>query len=186
MGKAQIAMEYVAIVGIVFLVLSGTLYLFMSYARSSKEQMTETQLSVIAEDIINTAEELYYLGEASKKVIIIDMPQGINKFGLIVSASPPDESYLIFEIFSEVGVQGTKTVMFESNVKLGCDTSLPLINPKAGCRSTTSIHSQCGVNFDCYEFASKDYSGGIKHFKIETKNSGGYYVDIDEVSHELS
>lgn len=186
MGKAQIAMEYVAIVGIVLLVLSGTLYLFISYARSSKEQMTGTQLNVIAEDVLNTAEEMYYLGEASKKVITVDMPKSINKFGLVVSTTTP-ESYLLFEIFSETG---TKTVMFESDVKLKCPTTLP--DPLASvCTQNNHIppngmHDSCGSGFDCYEFAPQDYSAGIKHFKIETKNSGGIYVDIDEVSHELS
>jgi len=179
MKKAQISMEYVAIVGVVFLVLSGTLYLFLGYARSSQTQLTETQLNVISNDILNTASEMFYLGEASKKVLTIEMPDGIENFGLVVKDSS-GESYLIFKVYSDVGDDGVNQIMFESAVRLGCDTS-------GECSTPSSIHDQCVSEFTCYEFNQEDYSPGIKHFKIETKDDGtNYYADIDEVSDELS
>ncbi len=45
--RGQVSVEYIAIVGFVMIVLSGTMVFFQGYAMSSKEQITKTKVDII-------------------------------------------------------------------------------------------------------------------------------------------
>lgn len=109
-GKAQAAMEYLLVVGLVFVIIVPMVYLFYSYSTDMGEEITEAKADRIATSLVNAAEEVFYLGEPSKTTVKFDMPPGV--FDITVS---PDQRELIFKIGDEY--KYTEIVAF-SNINI--------------------------------------------------------------------
>ncbi|MFH0875904.1 MAG: hypothetical protein V1859_08250 [archaeon] len=205
----QIAMEYIVMVGIVFLILIPAMYLLRNYVSSSKDQIIGQKLNVAAHEILSAAKEVYYYGVPSKKVIEIEMPAGIENMGVFFSSSPYADYELIFAYNSEEGIAKS---LFQSDVPILAFDGPDINDPANSCYVTNSrtiqysstdptcnsnnMAPECGVPNDCICNPQKDFSPGKKYFKVEAvKHSIDYpcfagpntiCVIIDEVSSELS
>lgn len=76
--RAQAAMEYLLVGAMVTLVILPTLYVFYGYSQTSNEEIRQSQLNKVGTDIVDIAEQVYYLGEPSKITIDETMPEGIK------------------------------------------------------------------------------------------------------------
>jgi hypothetical protein len=75
--KSQSSFEYLAIFGIGLIVLIPFIYLFQQYSTASSQQITYSSISAIGNDIINTAEAVYYMGPPAKLTLFENFPSGI-------------------------------------------------------------------------------------------------------------
>ena len=75
--RAQAAIEYLLVGAMVTLVILPTMYIFYAYSHTSNEEIKQSQLNKVGTDIVDIAEQVYYLGEPSKVTIDAAMPEGI-------------------------------------------------------------------------------------------------------------
>ncbi|MBU1205244.1 MAG: hypothetical protein KKA61_00125 [Nanoarchaeota archaeon] len=79
MGKAQASVEYLLVAGLIILIILPSIYVFYSYSQRSNEEIRQSQLSRVGNNIVDAAEKIYYLGEPSKATLDATMPEGIRK-----------------------------------------------------------------------------------------------------------
>jgi len=70
-------MEYLMVGALVTLVILPTMYIFYAYSQTSNEEIRQGQLNKVGTDIVDVAEQVYYLGEPSKITIDETMPEGV-------------------------------------------------------------------------------------------------------------
>ncbi|MBU3941609.1 MAG: putative metal-binding motif-containing protein [Nanoarchaeota archaeon] len=75
--RAQAAMEYLLVGSLVTLIIIPTMYVFYGYSQTSNEEVKQSQLNKVGTDIVDIAEQVYYLGEPSRVTIDAAMPEGI-------------------------------------------------------------------------------------------------------------
>lgn len=80
--KSQASIEYIAVFSIAFVVLLPMVYMFQSYSAKSSEQIAQSDIAVIGNDIVNAAESVYYMGRGSRLTLEETMPQGIVNISL--------------------------------------------------------------------------------------------------------
>jgi uncharacterized protein (UPF0333 family) len=83
-SKAQIAMEYLMVMGFVLAALSPLVVVYYIYTQKSTDELVASQLSKIAREAIDSAEEVYYLGspsQVSMRVYIPDNLEGVQVSG---------------------------------------------------------------------------------------------------------
>ncbi|MBT7393184.1 hypothetical protein HN827_10255 [archaeon] len=176
------------IFGLTILVLVPTVIMFKNFAFSSGDEVVAQRIKEISLKIIDTAREVHYYGPPSKKVLTLDMPPNVLSMGIIhakgndVSNPDDDEYVLAFELVSSDG-----------NYNLYYDSEIPIFVEKLEeCSPLTSLHSECGPNFECICFEDVEFTQGIKEFNVESTSDSDicgtvdYCVKINEISEELS
>lgn len=108
---AQASMEYLMVVGLVFVIIVPMVYVFYSYSIEMSEQVVVSKVEKIAGDIVNSAEEVFYLGEPSKTTVKFDMPPSV-----IDAYISPDKRELVFKVgdmykFKEVVTYSNVNIM---------------------------------------------------------------------------
>ena len=122
--KAQSSLEYMLVIAITFAIIVPTTYLFYSYAKSSSEEVKDSQIINIGRSMIDTAQTIFYSGQGSKATLELNVPDNIENVKII------DGRELVFKLITSVGT--SDIVFFSSAVKLttlGC-TSSPCDLPK--------------------------------------------------------
>lgn len=77
--KAQVSMEYVIVVFIVALLIIPAVYLIYSFSKSSETELRQIQINKVGNEIVRTAEKVYYQGAPSRIVLEESMPEGITQ-----------------------------------------------------------------------------------------------------------
>ena len=75
--RAQAAMEYLLVGSLITLIIIPTMYVFYGYSQRSNEEIKQSQLNKVGTDIVDIAEQIYFLGEPSRVTIDAAMPEGI-------------------------------------------------------------------------------------------------------------
>jgi hypothetical protein len=75
--RGQAAVEYLLVSSLLMLVILPTLYVFYAYSQVSKEEINQGQLNKVGNDLVDVAEQIYYLGYPSKIAIESTMPEGV-------------------------------------------------------------------------------------------------------------
>ena len=140
--KAQPALEYLMIIALVLGIIIPSTYLLFQSASESNVQILYSQISQIGNNIINTAETVYFSGEGSKIVLEVNMPKGVTNVKILANRE------LVFEIVSEFGT--TEQVFFSS-------PTIPIISD-----------SCVGSNCDLLDLAGE----GLKRISIYARDSG--------------
>ena len=138
--RAQAATEYLLVGTLVTLVILPTMYTFYAYSQTSNEEIRQSQLNKVGTDIVDIAEQIYYLGEPSKITIDITMPEGIRRMEIWCNQE------LVF--FLEDGSE----IAFKSRVNI-----------------TTNITADDVSGRCCYNLTQRFYSPGLKRIIIEAK-----------------
>src|SRR3989338_9153645 len=86
-AKAQVAMEYMLVLALILIVIVPATYVFYTYSQSSVRQIDEAQLTRFGQDIITTAENVYYLGSPSAIVVEGQMPSNVRDIKVISDIS---------------------------------------------------------------------------------------------------
>ena len=75
-------MEYLFIVSIATLIAIPLIVLFFKQMDSSEESLTSAQINKIAQTIVQSADEVYYLGEPTKKTVKYYMPNNVENISI--------------------------------------------------------------------------------------------------------
>jgi len=81
--RGQIAMEYLMIMGFVLAALSPLVVIYYVYTQDSAEHVSASQLSGIAKEVVDAAEEMYYLGYPSQISMRVYIPPGLESSAVI-------------------------------------------------------------------------------------------------------
>ena len=82
-GKhAQVAMEYLIIIGFVAIITLPLVIIFQTHSKETTAEITSTQVYQISKRIADSAETVYYLGEPSKLTIKTYFPSDINSISI--------------------------------------------------------------------------------------------------------
>ena len=196
---AQISMEYIILTGVVLMAIIPGLYLFKNYVSSSSDRIVEQKVNQIATKMINTAEEMYYRGVPSKKVIKVNMPEEVVNLAVYYNNTDNgDEYYLIFVIDTSTGRLNYQfpvdtPILPYHDLYWECREGANLIFSNLGYDIITIGLPNCEkidfgksfpysnvldtvsdtVSFDgkCKCFPPQDHSSGKKYFKIEAVNN---------------
>lgn len=76
--RSQAAMEYLLIVGLAFVILTPMLYLFYDYTTTLQRDVSLAKVYKIGGSMVNTAEQMYYLGPPSKTTLRFTMPDKVT------------------------------------------------------------------------------------------------------------
>ena len=140
MRKAQASMEYLLVAGLIMLVILPSIYIFYSYSHRSNEEIAQSQVNRFGTQIIDAAEEIYYLGGPSKTTLDLTMPKGVRNMEIWCNQE------LIFFL-----ADGSE-IAFKSRVNI--TTNIPADDASSRC---------------CYNFTKEDYSPGLKNVIVEAK-----------------
>ena len=106
--KAQVSMEYLAVIGISLFLIMPMVIIFYERSGSLQDDVNAAQLEKIGLDIIDAAEEAYYLGPPTQKSLDINLPQGIQA----VTIGAEDVT------FDYTTLQGTSSLSLTSKLPL--------------------------------------------------------------------
>ena len=155
--KAQPALEYLMITALVLGIIVPTTYILFRTTSESNVKILYSQINQIGNNIIDTAETVFFSGEGSRIVLEVNMPKGVTNVKILANRE------LVFDIVSELG---TAEAVFFSKV------TIPIISDDstAGCIN----NGNCGLS---------DLAGeGLKRINIEAIDvSGTLKVRIMEV-----
>ncbi len=76
--RAQASIEYLLVVGISLLLISPIAVLFVYQSNSLSSEVNAQQLERIGHDVVSSAEEVFYLGPPSQKVLKAYFPEGLS------------------------------------------------------------------------------------------------------------
>ncbi len=109
--KAQVGVEYMIIVGFVTFAIMSILVLAMSYSGQVKDKVKLNQVESFANQLLNSAESVFFAGEPSKTTISLYLPDGVKEINITSSyifisvLTSSGENKRIFK--SKVPIQGT-------------------------------------------------------------------------------
>jgi len=111
-------MEYLMMVGVAFMILVPMMYIFYDFTTSTRDEIALAKLDKIGNTIVNTAEEVFFLGPPSKSTIYYTMPQGV------VHAEVRGADILVFYYGGDydkadpLSLENSKQIIIPSNVQL--------------------------------------------------------------------
>jgi hypothetical protein len=96
--QAQVAMEYMIIFSIAFLMALPLIVIFASQTNNLQSDIASAQLDKAATHIIDAVEEVYYMGQPAQKTIRITFPSGIQSiditsYGLVFNMRSSTRDY---------------------------------------------------------------------------------------------
>lgn len=140
------------IIALVLGIIVPTTYLLFRTTSESNAQIIYSQISQIGNNIIDTAETVFFSGEGAKIVLEVNMPKGISNVKILANRE------LVFEVITELGT--TEQVFFSS-------PTIPIFSD-----------SCVGSNCDLSDLAGE----GLKRISIQAiDDSGTLKVRIMEV-----
>lgn len=83
MGKGQVSMEFLLIMGFAFLLIIPVIILFLTQVSDINEDVTAAQLQKLGNELIDSIDNVYYLGAPTKKTIEIYVPDFIESIEFI-------------------------------------------------------------------------------------------------------
>jgi len=140
MKKTQASAEYILVSAVILLIILPIISIFYSYSHESNEEIRQSQVNKIGIEIVDAAEQVYYLGESSKTSLDATMPDGVEKIEIWHNQE------LVF--FLNDGSE----LAFKSRVNITTD------------QECTEQIERCH-----YNFKKTVYSQGLKHITIESK-----------------
>lgn len=81
-SRAQVAMEYLIIVGFVVIITLPLVIIFQTHSKETTAEITSAQIYQISKRISDGAETVYYLGEPSKLTIKTYFPSSIESVSI--------------------------------------------------------------------------------------------------------
>lgn len=108
-SKAQVSMEYLLVMGFVFLTLVPIVIIYAEESRSMTTQVQVNQLYKVSRKITEKSEEIYYLGSPSKAVVKFYMPDKVTNVTIA-------NRTIIFTLMKESGA--TTQISQTSNVNM--------------------------------------------------------------------
>ena len=81
-NKAQIATEYLLVVAFALIIAIPLAFLFSKYMIETQDQVAGTQADRIIKQVIDNAEQVYFIGSPSKTTIKVYMPKNVEQINI--------------------------------------------------------------------------------------------------------
>jgi uncharacterized protein (UPF0333 family) len=112
--RAQFAIEFLIVVMIAMLMTLPLFLIFYDQSADVNKQVSNSQVEKVLSSIRDSANEVYYLGEPSKKTITVYFPQDIKNISLSESSivafmESPDGDYEIIKT-SDANLTGSLNI----------------------------------------------------------------------------
>ena len=78
MRKGQVSIEYMIIVGFMFLLLVPLIYLYATTQKDSQDQLTEAQVLRVGNIIRDASERVYFAGEPAQETLQLYFPDNVK------------------------------------------------------------------------------------------------------------
>jgi len=110
-SKAQVGIEYMIIVGFITFSVIVILFTAIAYSDKIKDKIRLNQVENFAEQLLNSAESVYFAGEPSKTTIRLYLPEGVSSleitptYLIITTRTSSGENRRAFS--SKVPISGT-------------------------------------------------------------------------------
>jgi len=99
MKRGQAATEYILVATLLFVILIPAIFLFMTYMKNSTEDLALSKLNKIGNDIVQSASEVYYLGEPAKITLQETIPDGLKSMSIEKNwTKNPPVNHLVFVV----------------------------------------------------------------------------------------
>ncbi len=111
--KAQVAMEYLIIIGFVAIITIPLVVIFQQHSKQTSEGIASAEIYQISKRISDAAETVYYLGKPSKTTLKVYFPSGIISVSVsnneIVFRMPVSGQEDEIVMYSPVNISGNLT-----------------------------------------------------------------------------
>ncbi|MBI3027377.1 hypothetical protein HYY70_04640 [Candidatus Woesearchaeota archaeon] len=161
--KTQLSFEYTLIFLVVTLIAVPSILLFKNYVYESNENIVLQNIDKLANELLNTATQIYYLGTPSRIVLSVEFPDKIENISIVEIS--PQEYYMVFNVTTS---KGEKELLYSSKVPIKRSISITENN----CYGST----QTSCNF--YYFNESEIMPGPKSIRIEARGDGVYIEGI--------
>lgn len=81
--KGQVSMEFLMVTGFAFLLLIPVLILFLTQTQDINEDVTAAQVNKLGEELVGSVNNVYYLGEPTKKTIHAYIPKYVKSITFV-------------------------------------------------------------------------------------------------------
>ncbi len=98
--RAQAAIEYLLLVAVVLAVLVPASYMFYDYSKQSSTEIKTSQVNKIGNEIVDRAEEVYYMGPPATVKFEAQMPDNVRGMWI---ATTPNGYVLVFNVTTDTG-----------------------------------------------------------------------------------
>ncbi|MFH1770225.1 MAG: hypothetical protein ABH828_01575 [archaeon] len=101
--KGQVSMEFLLVTGFAFLLLIPILILFLTQTQDINEDVTAAQVNKLGEELVGSVNNVYYLGEPTKKTINAYIPKYVESITfdqnrIIFNVDTGDWAYVVTKI----------------------------------------------------------------------------------------
>jgi hypothetical protein len=166
-SRAQVSVEYLMIVGFAFMILIPAIYLFFSSSQKASEQITNSRLNSIGQDIMVASDQMYYAGGNSKITLNVDMPAGVNDVETFCVGKTSTGSIVNITNVSSIPPSVSKDIACELIFRTGTEEDP---SEMVFLVDNVLINETLAPNY---------YSQGLKQITIKSK---GDYVSIEGYS----
>nr|MCK4929630.1 hypothetical protein [Nanoarchaeota archaeon] len=109
MKLSQVSFEYILVVGIALLIIVPGAMLFYNYSIKSGDELTRSRIDMVGNEIMDSVEKVYYIGENSWETIKVDVPDSVRRIYVL------NNYELVIEYESYVG---TSEAVFFSDINM--------------------------------------------------------------------
>lgn len=82
MKRAQASMEYMTIVGFVFILLIPLLFIYYDYRSDTRDAISGNHAYKVAKSVADNAETIFYLGKPSRTILKLNFPPQITNISI--------------------------------------------------------------------------------------------------------
>lgn len=119
MKRGQSAFEYIMVVGIAMLLIVPGALLFYNYSVKSGDELVRSRIEMAGNNILGSAEKVYYIGENSWETIEIDFPESVRWMYIL------NNSELVIEYDSHTGLS---EAVFFSDINITTDPNYCILD----------------------------------------------------------
>ena len=76
--KAQVGIEYLVVVGIIFLIIVPLTLIYLKYSGESSYAVTTSKVDLISNEIVNAANQVNVYGQDTQVKLTVDFPEGVQ------------------------------------------------------------------------------------------------------------
>lgn len=109
MKLSQVSFEYIMVIGIALLIIVPGAMLFYNYSIRSGDELTRSRIDMVGNEIMDSVEKIYYIGENSWETIKIAVPDSVRWIYVL------NNYELVIEYESSVG---TSEAVFFSDINM--------------------------------------------------------------------
>jgi hypothetical protein len=104
MRLGQAAFEYLLLAGVAMMLIVPGAMLFYTYSLRSGDELVRSKIHLIGNELADTVEKVYYIGESSWETVKMELPENVNWIYIL------DNSEIVIGYDTYVGI--TEAVFF--------------------------------------------------------------------------